>query len=174
MLGSYGLLGIFVYCEHKAGSPLPPHVYFGSLCFSLWIMWKSMVTYIQTRRPGEPGGWRGGGVLAGVTVVPLTRGSPLCLGASINIVPNTSNKTGMKSLPRSLRCFWLKHYFFVMFLGFFVHGFDKYQCCFCIFFLKGLSFIFMQAESPLYLFYPTHIFVKQKFSYFCNFFLFLW
>lgn len=24
MLGSYGLLGIFVYCEHKAGPPPPP------------------------------------------------------------------------------------------------------------------------------------------------------
>lgn len=25
MLGSYGLLGIFVYCEHKAGPPTPLH-----------------------------------------------------------------------------------------------------------------------------------------------------
>lgn len=40
-----------------------------------------------------------------VTVVHLKRGAPLFLGTSINIVPNTSNKTGMKSLPRSLCCF---------------------------------------------------------------------
>lgn len=32
-------------------------------------------------------------------------GAPLFLGASVNVVPNTSNKTGVKSLPRSHCCF---------------------------------------------------------------------
>ena len=67
-----------------------------------------MVTYIQTRRARRGGGGGGGGgwvVCWQVTVVHLKRGAPLFRGTSINIVPNTSNKTGMKSLPRSLCCF---------------------------------------------------------------------
>lgn len=64
MLGSYGLLGIFVYCEHKAG-PSPTHTFTLGPCASLCgSCGKSMVTYIQTDRqtdrPGEPGGGVGG------------------------------------------------------------------------------------------------------------------
>lgn len=123
-----------------------------------------MVTYIQTRRARRRRRMK-------MAAVHLKRGAPLFLGASINIVPNTSNKTGMKSLPRSLCCFWLKHYFFVMFL--FMVLININAAFVFLFVFKGVVLHFHASGVPfLYLFYPTNIFVKQKFSYFCISFFF--
>lgn len=81
MFDYYGLLGISVFCEHEAGflptPPTPLHImyFLRPPLPPSWIRWKWAVI------------WR------------RKRGS-----SSSDNVPITSNKTGMKSLPRSL-CF---------------------------------------------------------------------
>lgn len=95
-------------------------------------------------------------------VVHMGAGALLFLGTPTIIVPK-HNKTGMKSVPRSLWCFWLKHYiFFVMF-----YDFDKYQCCFCIFGGGASLFSCNQLFPLFYICFITFFCIKQKFSYFC-------
>lgn len=60
MLGSYGLLGIFVYCEHKAGSPPPSPTRLFRVPVLLSVDHVKINGDIHTdRSPGEGG--RGGG-----------------------------------------------------------------------------------------------------------------
>lgn len=100
-------------------------------------------------------------------LVHMGGGAPLFLWTPTIIVPK-HNSTGMKSVPRSLWCFWLKHYiFFVMF-----YDFDKYQCCFCNFGGGRLCF-HATSCSPSFIFGLSLFCIKQKFSYFCIFFSFL-
>lgn len=92
MLGSYGLLGNFVYCEHTAG-PKPPHLCLFWVPVLLFMDHVKISGNIHPERGGGGGGWFtwGGGAL-------------LFLGTPTIIVPK-HNKTGMKSVPRSLWCF---------------------------------------------------------------------
>lgn len=154
MLGSYGLLGIFVYHEHTAG-PKPTHP-----CL-FWVPVLLSMDCVKINGDIHTDQEEAGG--CGSSSLP---GGPFAI-----ISQNTSNKTGMKSVPRSLYSFWLKHYFFVMFS--FVHDFDKYQCCFCT--LKGFFFfVFMQAVSPFFIRFIPHTFFCIKQIQLFLYFLFLW
>lgn len=160
MLGSYGLLGIFVYCEHKAGLTPPTNthtqIYFGSPCFSLWIVLKSVVTYIQTDLEARRSGWRRW--LKRRWCGSLMERHSSLQGASINIIPITSNKTGMKSLPRSFCRFWFKHYCIFSFFWWF-----WWISMLLLYFICSLwgcpSFSCKRSPPFLYLFYPTNIFM---------------
>lgn len=161
MLGSYGLLGIFVYREHKAGLTPPTNthihtqIYFGSPCFSLWIVLKSVVTYIQTWRPGEVGGgggWRGGGV------VPSWRGTPLFRGLPLTLSQLQVTKQGWSLFPEASAASDLSTIVFSFFLWWF-----WWISMLLLYFICSLwdcpSFSCKRSPRFLYLFYPTNIFM---------------
>lgn len=175
MLGSYGLLGIFVYCEHKAGLTPPTNthtqIYFGSPCFSVDRVKISgdIHTDLEARRSG----WRRW--LKRRWCGSLMERHSSLQGASINIIPITSNKTGMKSLPRSFCRFWFKHY--CIFCLVFFYGFDEYQCCFYILFvLYGVVLHFHASGVPRFCicFIPQTFLCKRKSVIFIFFFSLLW
>lgn len=176
MLGSYGLLGIFVYCEHKAGLTPPLQTHTHTDLFWLPVLLSvdrvKISGDIHTDLEARRSGWRRW--LKRRWCGSLMERHSSLQGASINIIPITSNKTGMKSLPRSFCRFWFKHYcifFFLMVLMNINAAFIFYL------FFMGLSFIFMQAESPVFVFVLSHkhFYVKenQLFLYFF-FFSLLW
>lgn len=141
MFDSYRLLGIFVFCEHKAGPPPPPppsyHLFFALFFFPPWITLKWAVIQI-----------RGGGATLPLPIMSQTQVTKQ--GWSLFPEASASNLSTI--------VLWL---FVVLY---------KYQCCFCIF-LKESSVIFMQVESPLivlsdffFFFYKTN---KKAIFVFC-------
>lgn len=161
MLGSYGLLGIFVYCEHKAGSlppplppPTPPRFNFLGPCASfLWIMWKSVVTYIQNQEARENQEEE----VVCRQVDPRER-PPSSRELPLTLSQTQVTKQGWSLFPEASAASDLST---ILFLFYFVHGFDKYQCCFCISFVfkgGGPSFS-CNRRPPFYVFYPTQTFL---------------
>lgn len=164
MLGSYGLLGIFVYCEHKAGSPpphptpphptppypilpFPTHMFIlgpcaSSLCGSCENQWW------HTYRPGEPGGWRGGGVLAG-DCGSLGKRCVSLPGSFHQHCPKTQvTKQGWSLFPEASAASDLSTIFCDVFI-FFVHGFlININAAFVFVFKRGGCPSFSCKRSP--------------------------
>lgn len=173
MLGSYGLLGIFVYCEHKAGltPPTNTHTDLFWLPVLLSVDRVKISGDIQTDLEARRSGWRRW--LKRRWCGSLMERHSSLQGASINIIPITSNKTGMKSLPRSFCRFWFKHYCIFSFFD----GFDEYQCCFYILFvLYGVVLHFHASGVPRFCicFIPQTFLCKRKSVIFVFFFSLLW
>lgn len=179
MLASYGLLGIFVYGEpHCRPRPAPPTqppmwgcFFYKFLCF-LWTGGgKNNPRWWSTPISWQPVG-------GSVSVVHYRRGRGLRITPLFFHHPETQvTKIGMRYLPRSLCCFYLKHYIFFVTFFVFIHSFDKISML-LLYFWTGVHHHFNASIIPSvfvcfhFLCFTHRRFFsmsKQKSSYFCIF-----
>lgn len=181
MLGSYGLLGIFVYGERTAGPthhhhlphlPPPP----APLMLSPFILKSPGFSEGKGRTTNPPGG---GAVSvsgsleegAGLGITPLFPSSPNTSHISRD---ELSSQKPLLLLIKALYIFFVL-FFFLFFSPVFTHSFDKRSMLLLYYFSTGVhhhfhaSIIPSVVFIPFFMFFPQTFYVKQKSSYFCIF-----